>query len=1028
VLDRQSTRRGEAACGVLGLPSPDPEFAKYTASPSNSGSRPKRHRVQSRAQIRRRNGWCTALLVISSCSLTVALSGCGGSIAMNGTGTGAIIASPSTLTFGALSIGQTTGSNVSLVNRGTAAVQVTQMSVTGQSFSLSGVSDLPITVAAGGAYNLNVNFSPVAPGAATGQLMIASNASSDETTVISLSGMGAAASTTLSSLSCTSSALLGSTADACTVTLNGAAGSGGLTVSLASSNSVITVPSAVTVPAGATSAGFTATASAVSIAQTVTLTAAASGVSETFNLELGAAVPTLSVNSTSVAFGSVVVNTAAAPQPVTLTSTGTVPVTISAAALNGTGFTVSGITFPLTLNPGQAATLTVEFEPTAPGAATGQLTITSNSSTGSSAVITLSGTGTAVPAALSALSCSSGAMTGSGTDACTVTLTASAPSGGLSVNLSSSNSAVTVPSTVTVPAGATSAGFTATVSSVATDQVVTMAAGASGIFTSFTLQLNAAILALSINATSVAFGSVVVNTAATQSVTLTSTGTAPVTIDGATLTGAGFTLSGAAFPVTLNSGQTATLEVQFHPAATGVATGQLTITSNSSTGGMAVISLSGTGTASGSFAYGGSPLVNTLTPDNPSAPIPSRFFGMTIHNLASNNPGVSSGLTPFPPFQVSIFRFWDVAYWAMLEPSNGQFNWTKMDGVITVARQNGVSDFIFTFGHLPQWASTNPSDPCTGGEGVGSCAPPNMSAFDDFATQVVQRYCGTVNYYETWNEPNGVEFWDGTKAQLLTVAQHLYQIAKDPANCGCTNGTCSPNGGANPNQVLMPSISKLTQTNLSWLDSYLATAGTQYPYADIASFHGYGDTNPEDIVTQVQLLSQTLAKHGLSNRELWNTEASWGEETTSVDQQQASWLMRYHMAQVAAGVSRFVWYAYDNCDWGTLWGVSPCGNTQATPNQLTGPGEAYGVIEDWLIGANLTSCQEYQNGLWACELQRSGGYDAWMLWSSTGTSISVPVPEDSGLTVYRDWQNNVNTLPTQITVSQMPVLLENHDL
>ena len=60
-------------------------------------------------------------------------------------------------------------------------------------------------------------------------------------------------------------------------------------VSLASSNSAVTVPSTVTVPAGATSAGFTATASSVSTAQTVTLTATASGVSEIFNLQLGAA-------------------------------------------------------------------------------------------------------------------------------------------------------------------------------------------------------------------------------------------------------------------------------------------------------------------------------------------------------------------------------------------------------------------------------------------------------------------------------------------------------------------------------------------------------------------------------------------------------------------------------------------------------------------------------------------------------------------------------------------------------------------
>jgi hypothetical protein len=178
-----------------------------------------------------------------------------------------------------------------------------------------------------------------------------------------------------------------------------------------------------------------------------------------------------------------------------------------------------------------------------------------------------------------------------------VTLTTSAPSGGLIVNLSSSSPAVTVPSSVTVPAGAASAGFTATVSSVVTAQAVTMTASVEGMFTSFSLKLNAAILALSMNATSIAFGDVQVNTPSTQSVTLTSTGTVPVTISGATLTGAGFTLPGAAFPAALSPGQETTLNIEFDPTAAGAATGQLTITSNSSTDPAVVISLSGTGTA-----------------------------------------------------------------------------------------------------------------------------------------------------------------------------------------------------------------------------------------------------------------------------------------------------------------------------------------------------------------------------------------------------------------------------------------------
>jgi hypothetical protein len=90
---------------------------------------------------------------------------------------------------------------------------------------------------------------------------------------------------------------------------------------------------------------------------------------------------------------------------------------------------------------------------------------------------------------------------------------------------------------------------------------------------------------------------VTVNTSTTQSVTLTSSGTSPVTISAASITGAGFTTVGGSFPLTLNPQQTATLQVQFLPTATGAVAGQLTISSNSTSSGSAVVALGGTGTA-----------------------------------------------------------------------------------------------------------------------------------------------------------------------------------------------------------------------------------------------------------------------------------------------------------------------------------------------------------------------------------------------------------------------------------------------
>ena len=395
------------------------------------------------------------------------------------------------------------------------------------------------------------------------------------------------------SLSCAQSAMTNAGSNACTVTLSKAASPGGVAVNLASNDSAVNVPDTVTVPAGSTSIGFTATVSAVSTTQTATLTASAGSISTTFSIKLSVYQAILTASANSLGFGGVTVMTASAPQSLTLTSSGTAPLNVNKASATGAGFTFSGAAFPVTLNPGQSVTLAVVFEPTTTGVATGSLAISDNASP-STTVIGLSGTGDAAPGVLSSLTCTQASITGAGSDLCTVSLTAAAPAGGLVVNLSSSDSAVVVPSTLTVPAGASTAGFTATVSAVTTAQTARLTAAAGTFSTTISISLDAAMPALTLQSTSVPFGTVNLNTPSTQSVSLTSSGTAALTLSTASVVGSGFSISGVNFPVTLNPGQSVTLYIQFDPTTTGSVTGTVTLTSNASPA-TAIVNLSGTG-------------------------------------------------------------------------------------------------------------------------------------------------------------------------------------------------------------------------------------------------------------------------------------------------------------------------------------------------------------------------------------------------------------------------------------------------
>jgi len=78
------------------------------------------------------------------------------------------------------------------------------------------------------------------------------------------------------------------------------------------------------------------------------------------------------------------------------------------------------------------------------------------------------------------------------------------------------------------------------------------------------------------------FGDVAVGSSTTLGVTLTNSGTAPLTLLQNSVSGAGFTISGIGQGVTLNPGQYVTLAVTFAPSTSGVSNGTVSLTSTTS--------------------------------------------------------------------------------------------------------------------------------------------------------------------------------------------------------------------------------------------------------------------------------------------------------------------------------------------------------------------------------------------------------------------------------------------------------------
>ncbi len=406
--------------------------------------------------------------------------------------------------------------------------------------------------------------------------------------------------------------------------------------------------------------------------------------------------------------------------------------------------------------------------------------------------------------------------------------------------------------------------------------------------------------------------------------------------------------------------------------------------------------------------------------------INSTYFGQHMEYLGGY---VAPPATPFPSAseggQFGTFRFWDTAYWASVEPSNGRYSWTVLSELEANLKSNGVSNMIFTFGHVPAWASTKPNGSCTPAT-AGSCYPPTDSAWTSFVTQVVKQNCGVITYYELWNEANLTIFYNGTPSELVHLASLAYPIIHSTANCSV--------GGTNPNEVLMPSINDLSSGSISWLNKYLAAGGGKY--ADIGAFHGYSlSTTKPGYVLDSQLVSwvanykAALAKYKLS-LPIWNTEYSWGDTddfpiSTLGEPARQGFIAQTMLLFAASGVSRSIWYMYDACDWGTMYGpncgTSPNSDTESGPRMTA---TAYGSIQTWMIGATLSGCKLSGN-TWVCGLTRSSpvGYSAQAVWSQTGSgTYTVP----SGAIQYRDLNGNLYTVSgTTVSITNLPILLEN---
>jgi len=577
---------------------------------------------------------------------------------------------PGSLSFGSLPVNTTSAAKSIVVTNGNwRSVAITKVTSSLPEFIVA-TPALPLTLRAGGSASFQVVFLPNAAQTFSGNIAITLNhqAYMSSTHSVAVTGTGvspaAPAQTYLLSASTSSlgfgNTLVGSSA-AQTMTLTNS-GTGSVTISQAAISgagfSVSGFTGAVTLAAGQSltlTVGF-APATAGSAAGSISVVSSATNSPATIALSGTGIQPQISVSPASASFGNVVVG-ASGSQALTIKNTGTANLSVTQAALAGSGFSLSGLTLPLTVAPGVTSSFTVGFAPASASSFTGSVTLVSNAPS-SPLVVALAGTGvasalqlTASPASLSFGSVVTGSsttqnvtLTNTGNSSVTVSQIGESGTGfsvaGITVPLTLAAGKSTTFSVTFAPASAASLSGSVTITSTATNSPATIALSGTGVQAQ-----------ISVVPTSVSFGNVAVGVSNTQSLTIRNAGTANLSVTQAVLAGTGFTLSGLTVPLSVAPGGSSVFTIGFTPASASSFTGSLTLVNNTPNSPL-VVALAGAGIAPvlqltvtpASLSFGS---ITTGTSTTQSVTVTnSGNGGVTLSQISENGAGFSvAGIT-----------------------------------------------------------------------------------------------------------------------------------------------------------------------------------------------------------------------------------------------------------------------------------------------------------------------------------------------------------------------------------------------
>jgi hypothetical protein len=369
------------------------------------------------------------------------------------------------------------------------------------------------------------------------------------------------------------------------------------------------------------------------------------------------------------------------------------------------------------------------------------------------------------------------------------------------------------------------------------------------------------------------------------------------------------------------------------------------------------------------------------------------FFGMHASSLSDALPESQVGAVNFTTNGV---------YWPQLEKSPGQFDFTRLDGLVDEAAAHGARPLL-VLGQTPSFHSTTPdSAPVV-------ATVPDMAAWKTYVTSVAERY-GTRLEYQVWPEPNVTNNWNGTTQQLadliVAAAKILHRVAP-----GST--------------VVAPPMVLRLRYQRQYMKTLFASKVNGVPlgrYVDAVTIDPYPlQTGTPETAMSLTTAAQRILAANRVTAPLWVAEINYGVPVGGggtalqyTERIQAAYVARTFLLNAALGVQRVYWLG---------WFVYPTlGVNMVEPDRVTmkAAGHALVLARSWLLGQHARGCfHAADRDLYSCAFVRDGR-TSWAYWTGSGAA-HVTAPAGARKVVKATGESAPTIQGQRIRVTPVPV-------